>query len=92
MTAGRLAPQYTKARSSGEPTMTVASSWQHRRAAGFGICAEELSSIVEGHDVKKLKSHGGVQGLASKLSTSESDGLAMSADKLATWRDDFGVK
>jgi len=61
------------------------------KAAGFGICAEELSSIVEGHDVKKLKSHGGVQGLASKLSTSESDGLTTSADKLATRRDVFGV-
>jgi len=61
------------------------------KAAGFGICAEELSSIVEGHDVKKLKSHGGVQGLASKLSTSESDGLATSADKLSTRRGVFGV-
>ncbi|CAD6343947.1 unnamed protein product [Miscanthus lutarioriparius] len=46
------------------------------KAAGFGICAEELSSIVEGHDVKKLKSHGGAQGLAPKLSTSSLDGLA----------------
>ncbi|XP_066383942.1 calcium-transporting ATPase 10, plasma membrane-type-like isoform X3 [Miscanthus floridulus] len=61
------------------------------KVAGFGICAKELSSIVEGHDVKKLQSHGGVQGLTSKLSTSESDGLATSADKLATRRNVFGV-
>ncbi|XP_062216476.1 calcium-transporting ATPase 10, plasma membrane-type-like [Phragmites australis] len=61
------------------------------KAAGFGICAEELSSIVEGHDLKKLKSHGGVEGLASKLSTSESDGLATSEDKLATRQELFGV-
>ncbi|TKV97600.2 hypothetical protein SEVIR_9G504500v4 [Setaria viridis] len=61
------------------------------KEAGFGICAEELSSIVEGHDLKKLKSHGGVESLASKLSTSESDGLATSADKLAKRQDLFGV-
>ena len=51
----------------------------------------ELSSIVEGHDLKKLKSHGGVESLASKLSTSESDGLTTSADKLATRQQLFGV-
>nr|CAB3496746.1 unnamed protein product [Digitaria exilis] len=61
------------------------------KAAGFGICAEELSSIVEGHDLKKLKAHGGVESLASKLSTSESDGLTTSADKLATRRERFGI-
>ncbi|KAG2542676.1 calcium-transporting ATPase 10, plasma membrane-type-like [Panicum virgatum] len=61
------------------------------KAAGFGICAEELSSIVEGHDLKKLKSHGGIESLASKLSTSESDGLTTSADKLETRRQLFGV-
>ncbi|PAN50995.1 hypothetical protein PAHAL_9G563100 [Panicum hallii] len=61
------------------------------KAAGFGICAEELSSIVEGHDLKKLKSHGGVENLASKLSTSECDGLATSADKLATRQQLFGI-
>ncbi|XP_062210264.1 calcium-transporting ATPase 10, plasma membrane-type-like [Phragmites australis] len=61
------------------------------KAAGFGICAEELSSIVESHDLKKLKSHGCVEGLASMLSTSESDGLATSGDKLATRQELFGV-
>ncbi|TVU48031.1 hypothetical protein EJB05_07652 [Eragrostis curvula] len=61
------------------------------KAKGFGICAEELSSIVEGHDLKKLKSHGGVEGLVSKLSTSEADGLATSGSKLATRQEVFGV-
>ncbi|GMY38963.1 calcium-transporting ATPase 2, plasma membrane-type-like, partial [Fagus crenata] len=28
------------------------------KAAGFQIWAEELGSIVEGHDLKKLKIHG----------------------------------
>ena len=34
----------------------------------FQICADELGSIVEGHDVKKLKMHGGADGIANKLS------------------------
>lgn len=29
------------------------------KAAGFHICADELGSIVEGHDPKKFKYHGG---------------------------------
>ncbi|WVZ92297.1 hypothetical protein U9M48_038374 [Paspalum notatum var. saurae] len=61
------------------------------RAAGYGICAEELSSVVESHDVKKLKSHGGVEGLVSKLCTSAADGLATSAKKLAARQELFGV-
>ncbi|KAG2242460.1 hypothetical protein Bca52824_095699 [Brassica carinata] len=40
------------------------------KAAGFDICADELGSIVESHDVKKLKFHGGVDGLAGKLKAS----------------------
>ncbi|TKW11047.1 hypothetical protein SEVIR_6G208500v4 [Setaria viridis] len=60
-------------------------------AAGFGVCAEELSSVVESHDVKRLKSHGGVEGVVSKLSTSASDGLPASARKLATRQELFGV-
>ncbi|KAL6645058.1 hypothetical protein ACP70R_016666 [Stipagrostis hirtigluma subsp. patula] len=61
------------------------------KAAGYGICAEELSSIVESHDLKKLRSHGGVDGLVSKVSTSASDGLATSGNKLATRQELFGV-
>jgi Ca2+-transporting ATPase len=60
-------------------------------AAGFGVCAEELSSVVESHDVKRLKSHGGVEGVLSKLSTSASDGLPTSRRKRATREELFGV-
>ncbi|KAL5219282.1 hypothetical protein ABZP36_019966 [Zizania latifolia] len=61
------------------------------KAAGFGICADELSSIVESHDIKKLKSHGGVEVIASKLSTSASDGLPKSRRRLATRQEVFGI-
>ncbi|KAK3148063.1 hypothetical protein QOZ80_3BG0290140 [Eleusine coracana subsp. coracana] len=61
------------------------------KTKGFGICAEELSSIVEGHDLKKLKSHGGVEGLLSKLSTSESDGVDTSRKRLSRREAIFGV-
>ncbi|KAL6646113.1 hypothetical protein ACP70R_017721 [Stipagrostis hirtigluma subsp. patula] len=60
-------------------------------AAGYGICAEELGSIVESHDVKRLKSHGGVEGVASKLSTSPTDGVAAAEAKLESRREVFGV-
>ncbi|PPR97871.1 hypothetical protein GOBAR_AA22809 [Gossypium barbadense] len=48
------------------------------KAAGFQICADELGSIVEGHDVKKLKIHGGVEDIAAKLSTSIVNGIPTS--------------
>ncbi|CAO2184162.1 unnamed protein product [Urochloa humidicola] len=61
------------------------------KAAGFGVCAEELSSVVESHDIKRLKTHGGVDGVLAKLSTSASDGLPAEKKKqLATRRDLFG--
>ncbi|KAG2579712.1 hypothetical protein PVAP13_6NG266662 [Panicum virgatum] len=60
-------------------------------AAGFGVCAEEMSSVVESHDIKRLKAHGGVEGVLSKLCTSASDGLPASADKLAARQELFGV-
>jgi Ca2+-transporting ATPase len=59
------------------------------KAAGFGLCADELGSIVEGHDVKKLKHHGGVTGLAEKLCTSTTDGLADSG--LARRQEIYGI-
>ncbi|XP_047260463.1 calcium-transporting ATPase 2, plasma membrane-type-like, partial [Capsicum annuum] len=46
------------------------------KRAGFEIDPEELGSIVEGHDLKKLKFHGGVDGIANKLATSSYDGLS----------------
>ncbi|VAH87894.1 unnamed protein product [Triticum turgidum subsp. durum] len=61
------------------------------KAAGYGICAEELSSVVESHDIKKLKAHGGTEGLLSKVSTSESDGVSTSKDKLASRQEIFGI-
>ncbi|XP_057784460.1 calcium-transporting ATPase 2, plasma membrane-type-like isoform X1 [Salvia miltiorrhiza] len=48
---------------------------QQVQDAGFQICAEELESIVEGHDLKKLKLHGGVTGVADKLATDCSTGI-----------------
>ncbi|CAL4999644.1 unnamed protein product [Urochloa decumbens] len=59
-------------------------------AAGYGVCAEELSSVVESHDVKRLRSHGGVDGVVSKLATSASDGLPADKHKLATRKELFG--
>ncbi|KAF5451252.1 hypothetical protein F2P56_026372 [Juglans regia] len=50
------------------------------KAAGFQICGDELGSIVEGHDFKKLKFHGGVDGIAEKLCTSTNNGLSTDSD------------
>lgn len=62
------------------------------KAAGFDICADELGSIVESHDVKKLKFHGGVDGLAGKLKASPTEGLSTTdADKLSQRQDLFGI-
>jgi len=44
--------------------------------AGFQIDADELGSVVESHDLKKVKFHGGVDGIASKLATSSTDGIS----------------
>ncbi|KAJ3673972.1 hypothetical protein LUZ60_005964 [Juncus effusus] len=61
------------------------------KSAGFEICADELSSIVEGHDLKKLKTHNNVQGIATKLATSASEGLSLTADSLSVRQSIFGV-
>ncbi|XP_020104278.1 calcium-transporting ATPase 1, plasma membrane-type-like [Ananas comosus] len=61
------------------------------KAAGFEICAEELSSIVEGHDLKKLKAHGGVAGVADKLSTSTNDGLITQEDRITVRQQIYGI-
>ncbi|CBI19406.3 unnamed protein product, partial [Vitis vinifera] len=60
-------------------------------AAGFQICADELGSIVEGHDLKKLKIHGGVQGIAEKLSTSTTNGIPMADDLLNKRKEIYGI-
>ena len=61
------------------------------KAAGFGICGEELGSIVEGRDLKKLNIHGGVAGIAEKLSTSTVNGLTTDSDLLKRRQEIFGI-
>ncbi|KAJ6843286.1 calcium-transporting ATPase 1, plasma membrane-type-like [Iris pallida] len=61
------------------------------KAAGFQICANELGSIVEGHDMKKLKVHGGIDGIADKLSTSTVDGLITTEDRMKRRQDIYGI-
>ncbi|EEF37097.1 cation-transporting atpase plant, putative [Ricinus communis] len=61
------------------------------KAAGFDICADELGSIVEGHDVKKLTFHGGVNGIAEKLSTSTDSGLPTDNDLLTRRQEIYGI-
>nr|GMC48186.1 calcium-transporting ATPase 1, chloroplastic-like [Ipomoea batatas] len=61
------------------------------KAAGFQICGDELGSIVEGHNLKKLKVHGGVEGLADKLSTSVANGISTSEDSLSRRKDIYGI-
>ncbi|GLT93581.1 hypothetical protein SLE2022_113700 [Rubroshorea leprosula] len=61
------------------------------KAAGFQICADELGSIVEGHDVKKLKIHGGVEGIADKLSTSTTNGISISAPLINKRKEIYGI-
>ncbi|AES90718.1 calcium-transporting ATPase 2, plasma membrane-type [Medicago truncatula] len=61
------------------------------KAAGFQICAEELGSIVEGHDVKKLKFHGGVDGIAEKISTSTTTGLGGDSESRHRRQELFGI-
>nr|XP_019702151.1 mitogen-activated protein kinase kinase kinase 5 isoform X2 [Elaeis guineensis] len=61
------------------------------KATGFQICAAELGSIVEGHDVKKLKVHAGVDGIADKPSTSSTNGLTPTEDALKCRQEVYGV-
>ncbi|KAK6928812.1 Cation-transporting P-type ATPase, C-terminal [Dillenia turbinata] len=48
------------------------------KQAGFGIDPDKLASIVRSHDSKDLNSHGGVEGLAEKVSVSLGDGVVSS--------------
>ncbi|KAM7507194.1 hypothetical protein LguiA_017647 [Lonicera macranthoides] len=61
------------------------------KAAGFQICADELGSIVEGHDPKKLRFHGGVAGIADKLATSTTNGLSVDNDALSRRQKIYGM-
>ncbi|KAK9983261.1 hypothetical protein SO802_032786 [Lithocarpus litseifolius] len=59
--------------------------------AGFEICADELASIVEGRDVKKLKIHGGVEGIINKLATSVNNGIPTSNKLLDQRKEIYGI-
>ncbi|KAH6784744.1 calcium ATPase 2 [Perilla frutescens var. hirtella] len=59
--------------------------------SGFKICAEELESIVEGHDLKKLKLHGGVSGVAEKLGTDCLNGVCSDGESLNRRREVYGT-
>ncbi|KAK9678466.1 hypothetical protein RND81_11G213300 [Saponaria officinalis] len=61
------------------------------KAAGYKICPEELSSIVEGHDLKKVTAHGGAKGIADKLCTSAENGLAADQAALGRREQIFGI-
>ncbi|KAL6511616.1 ATF/CREB activator [Orobanche gracilis] len=61
------------------------------KGAGFEICADELGTIVEGHNIRKLKVHGGVGGVADKLSTSLTSGINISEESLSRRREIYGI-
>ncbi|KAL2242133.1 calcium-transporting ATPase 1, chloroplastic [Sesamum indicum] len=61
------------------------------KGAGFEICADELGSIVEGHNSRKLKVHGGLEGIADKLSTSLNNGINISEESLNRRRETYGI-
>ncbi|XP_027361876.1 calcium-transporting ATPase 1 isoform X2 [Abrus precatorius] len=61
------------------------------KAAGFQICGDELGSIVEGHDVKKFRYHGGVNGIAEKLSASTTEGLSSDIELLNKRQQIYGI-
>ncbi|XP_073304518.1 calcium-transporting ATPase 1 [Primulina huaijiensis] len=61
------------------------------KEAGFEICADELGSIVEGHNLRKLKVHSGVDGIAGKLSTCLTNGISIADESLDHRREVYGI-
>ncbi|KAL3525601.1 hypothetical protein ACH5RR_013973 [Cinchona calisaya] len=61
------------------------------QAAGFQLCGDELGSIVEGHDLKKLKFHGGVSGIVDKLATSTTNGIPTDEAALKCREEIYGI-
>ncbi|KAL3616154.1 Calcium-transporting ATPase 2, plasma membrane-type [Castilleja foliolosa] len=61
------------------------------KAAGFEICADELESIVEGHDLKKLKFHGGALGISEKLATDPTNSISTGPQSLSCRRSIYGT-
>jgi len=61
------------------------------KAAGFEICADEAGTIVDGRDVKKLKIHGGVEGITDKLNSSVNNGISTSEPLLNRRKEIYGI-
>lgn len=61
------------------------------KAAGFDISADEAGAVVEDHDPEKLQFHGGVDGLAKKLKTCTTNGIAMDDKDLSSRKELFGT-
>ncbi|XP_058180915.1 calcium-transporting ATPase 2, plasma membrane-type-like [Rhododendron vialii] len=61
------------------------------KAAGFDICGDELGSLVEDNNLRKLEYHGGVAGIANKLSTSITTGLSTDGNLLNRRKEIFGI-
>ncbi|GMI77132.1 autoinhibited Ca2+-ATPase 11 [Hibiscus trionum] len=58
------------------------------REAKFGIEPDELAAIVHGHDKKRLKLHGGVEGIAEKVTVSLDEGVR--SESLSTRQKIYG--
>ncbi|PWA99433.1 Calcium-transporting P-type ATPase, N-terminal autoinhibitory domain-containing protein [Artemisia annua] len=61
------------------------------KAAGFQIGPDELGSIVEGRNSEKLKVHDGVEGIMKKISTSTTNGIPTSEDKINQRKIIYGI-
>ncbi|KNA07320.1 hypothetical protein SOVF_172280 [Spinacia oleracea] len=48
---------------------------EEAKQAGYNIHADELASIVRGHNLRDLNAHGGVEGIAQKISASFKNGI-----------------
>ncbi|PIN11077.1 Calcium transporting ATPase [Handroanthus impetiginosus] len=59
------------------------------KQAGFDIGPDELASIVRSHDIPRLESHGGTEGVARKLSVSLENGLSLS--EISTRQEIYGL-
>ncbi|KAK6938573.1 Cation-transporting P-type ATPase, N-terminal [Dillenia turbinata] len=61
------------------------------KVAGFQICADELGCIIDSRNMRKLRVHGGVEGIAEKLSTTTTEGISTSEDLLNKRKETYGV-
>ncbi|KAF3441990.1 hypothetical protein FNV43_RR15906 [Rhamnella rubrinervis] len=49
---------------------------EEAREAGFSIHPDELASVLRSHDIRALRTHGGVEGIARKVSVSLDEGVS----------------